>query len=167
MKIKKFAQKSKYIQFVIEQHVDQGEREIAEKCPEAPLASLTEAMEALKDFIGVTMGLPDKWLETVKVRGFSMSYTQAGTRSCSVEFTKTYPNVDKVEAMRTPLVQIDPPAEVETEKRGVATEQAAQVCTALAEVEKYIGGDRQQMRLDGVEVSTIDGDDDPLGLDAE
>lgn len=166
--VRTYIRKPETIYYECEYNVEQGERKLKETCPEAPLESMNHALKCLEDVVASVMELPLSWLNTVTINGFRVSATPAGTRSMQILYTKGL-LIDKTIAQKTPLFQIDPPAEGEKEERAVATDEAVICVNAIVEAEKYIDGERQQMSLDGIAHSTTKADDDQdeFGLDEE
>lgn len=164
MKLLKFFIQPKQVVYKYDQPTQQGEEGISHECPEAPTVHCQNAVQKLLDVVLSVMELPLHWggkadnetgeimNPTVKIQGFTVSHTKAGTRSIQITFRKAF-RCGKVESYKTPLVQIDDPAEGEDEKSALADGEAATCNAAIEEAIKYIGGNRQQMTIDGIEMN--------------
>lgn len=149
MKLTSYQRKSKKVVAKWLEHGSQGEEEMSVTSPQAPLDELENATQSLKDVICSVMELPLSWMDTVIVRGFKVSYTSAGTRSVQVNGTKAL-RCGKVEALKTPLFQIDPPDESENEPKAVSTEEAIACCAAIDAAENYVQGERKDSDCEGI-----------------
>jgi len=127
-----------------------GKNETAEttyRAKEAPMQSFTKAWDKIIKMIPNIMEVPAEWIESVKVKSLSISYTKNGTRSVQIGFDKTYTITEKSKAEKTPFIQFDLPAEGESEPRQCATKHATDFATVITEMEKYAKGERQQLLL--------------------
>lgn len=166
MKLTSYQRKAKKVVAKWLDHGEQGEEERSVTSPQAPLDDLETAMQCLKDVVCSVMELPLHWMETVTIRGLKVSYTKAGTRSVQVNYTKAL-RCGKVEAGKTPLFQIDPPDESETEARACTTEEAIAVCAAIDRAEAYVQGDRKQSDCEAIVHSFDDPNQDQLPLEGD
>jgi hypothetical protein len=166
MKITSYQRKSKKVVVKWLEHGSQGEEELSVTSPQAPLDELENALQALKDVICSVMELPLSWMDTVIVRGFKVSYTNAGTRSVQINGTKAL-RCGKVEAFKTPLFQIDPPDESENEPKAVSTEEAIACCTAIDQAERYVQGERKDSDCEGITHSIDDPNQAGLPFDED
>ena len=166
MKLTSYQRKAKKVAAKWLQAGTQGEEEMGVTSPQAPLDNLENALQCLKDVVCSVMELPLHWMESVTIRGFKVSYTKAGTRSVQINYTKAL-RCGKVESYKTPLFQIDPPDESETEERSCTTEEATAVCAAIDAAEAYAQGDRKQSDCEAITHSYVDPNQTDLGLDAD
>lgn len=170
MRLKKYTRKPSLIECVWEEKNSQGEyEERSQKFKEAPLPVLNTAVQDLKTPIETIFEVTPKWMKTVtQVLSFTVHYTDEGLRSMEVKFTKAFAN-KTTRDFTTTQFRLDPP-EGTTDKteRAVSLEEAALCFIAIEAVEAYIGGDRQQMTLAGIENSTVGADSEEgneLGLE--
>ena len=166
MKLTSYQRKAKKVVAKWLEHGEQGEEERSVTSPQAPLDELENAMQCLRDVVCSVMELPLHWMETVMIRGIKVSYTKAGTRSVQVNYTKAL-RFGKVESGKTPLFQIDPPDESETEERAIATEEAIAVCAAITAAEAYVQGERKQSDCEAIQHSFDDPNQDKLPFDED
>jgi len=171
MRIKKVNVKPSFIEIVWETRNSQGEfEEQSHKFKEKPLPAFDTCLQDLKDSLQLIMEVPSKWLETVRIHGFSVHRTASGVRSMTIAFTKGF-KCESTTGYSTPQFRIDPPEEGEDKvPRAVSLEQAAQCVMAIDAIEAYINGDRLQMTLDGIENKNEGASEDEgneLGLDTE
>ncbi len=164
MKLLKFFIQPKMIVYKYDQPTKNGDEGICHECPEAPTAHCQKSIQKLLDVVLSVMELPLHWggkhdeetgeiiNPTVKIQGFTLSHTKLGTRSIQVTFRKGF-RCGKVESYKTPMVQIDDPAEGEDEPSALADGERSTCKAAIEEAIKYIGGNRQQMTLDGIEMN--------------
>jgi hypothetical protein len=163
MKLTSYQRKAKKVVAKWLANGTQGEETQSVESPQAPLDELENALQCLKDVVCSVMELPLHWMESVTIRGFKVSYTKAGTRSVQVNYTKAL-RCGKVESYKTPLFQIDPPDESETEERACTTEEAVAVCAAIDAAEAYAQGDRKQSDCEAISHVFIDPNQTDLGL---
>ena len=166
MKLTSYQRKAKKVVAKWLEHGEQGEEERSVTSPQAPLDDLENAMQCLKDVVCSVMELPLHWMESVMIRGIKVSYTKSGTRSVQVNYTKAL-RCGKVESYKTPLFQIDPPDEAETEQRACTTEEAISVCAAIDAAEAYVHGDRKQSDCEAIVHSFDDPNQDKLPFDED
>ena len=172
MRLKKYTRKPSFIEVVWEQRNSQGDyEEHAQKFKEAPMPVLNTAVQDLKAPLQTILEVTDAWMETVtNISSFTVHYTAAGVRSFEIKFTKAF-KIDTTRDYTSPQFRIDPPEEDEDNvPRAINIDEAILCVTAMEAVEAYVGGDRQQMTLQGVEKKTEGADSNEgneLGLDDE
>lgn len=156
MIIKKFHRAAKQISFTVENPSDQGEEEVTKKCPEAPVQECDDALQKLTDVVISIMELPLSWAgkpdaPTLVPTGFNLSHTNAGTRSIEISYIKAF-RCGKKKAYTTPMVQIDDPAEGESEESALADGERVTCNQAIEQATLYIGGHRLQQNLQGIQI---------------
>lgn len=165
MQLKKFHIQAKKVVYLYDHATTQGDEEGGKKSPFKPLQSCIDSVHKLRDVVISVMELPlhyagiednDGVIEapTLVVTGFNVSHTAAGTRSIEIVFRKSF-RCGKVKSYTTPMVQIDDPADGEAEERALAAGEQATCNHAIEQAIAYIGGSRQESRLDGVECSVV------------
>ena len=166
MKLTKYTRQAKKVVAHWSANGQQGEEEHSVKSPQAPLDELENAMQCLKDVICSVMELPLNWMETVQVRSAAISYTKAGTRSIQIGYTKAL-RCGKVETYKTPMFQVDPPAESENEQSPCNTEERIAICSFIDAAEAYVKGDRKQSDCEAITHSFDDPNQDKLPFDED
>jgi len=114
---------------------------------EAPLKSFDDALQALAPVVKAVMEVPEKWIETIKVKALSVSHTAAGTRNATIVFVRPMAATDQTHRMTTPAVRIDDPADGEEGEREISPAHASAVAAMIEEAERYAKGERQQVLL--------------------
>jgi len=114
---------------------------------EAPLQSFDDAMQKLAPIAGNWLEAGSDYGENAAVRSVTLSYTKNGTRSATIGFRKPLDIVDGSLLMVTPCVQVDEPQGSEETPRQCAKKQAEAIYKMIAEAERYLAGERQQMIL--------------------
>lgn len=132
---------------------------------------LNTAVQDLKGPLQTILEVADAWMKTVSnITSFTVHRTEAGIRSFEIKFTKAF-KIGTTKDFSSPQFRIDPPDEGEDKvPRAVSTDEAILCCTAMEAVEAYVGGDRMQMTLEGIENKSEGADPnegDELGLDEQ
>lgn len=164
MNISKFEISPKEIKFSFDEQTDQGVRTVTCRSTDAPLASLRPALEGLSDVVADLLELDPEWAGAGLVTGVQIKYSAAGTRALQLVFVRSV--AVGLVSFKTPFFLLDEPAEDEEGSCPLHPHLKDKCLAALAEVEKYVNGERQQMTLDGVMDSGNDSEHEPddLGL---
>ena len=144
MKLLRIVRDEKFVEYKIETQGHQAQEDRAVTCHEAPLQSFDDAFQALGDVAAKIIELRND--SGVEVKSLAIRRTKHGTRSAIITITRHLKATDKPHRLKTPVFQFDDPTEDEG-PRECSVEQANLINAMIAEAEKYIAGERQQMIL--------------------
>lgn len=161
MTLKKIIRNKKFILYKVESQGHQALEDKEVTAHEAPLASFETAFDALGGVAASVCEMRDD--SRVRVHRVDVTQTKRGTRSVQLYFTRTLAVTGQPHPLKTPVVQLDTPAEGESGRREVTEEEALAINTLVEETMRYIKGERQQLLLpldksDGGEM--MSGDDE-------
>ncbi len=124
---------------------------------DAPLPAFDEALQSLGPVAALALGCPSSYADNVNVDGFSLSYTENGTRSVVISFTKPLLQGTAEHKMKTPTVQIEDD-KTTGERRQCTPNHAERVIEAIKQAQRYVGGERSQQVLGFEEEDETDDD---------
>ncbi len=133
---------------------------------EAPLKSLYVALNDLREPLVDLIPLFRPFVDRFKINGVDVSYTKTGTRSVSIKWELPVDNVNTNLSGEKLLFPIDDPVsgdEGKAYRPPLPKESNGKIAAFLDEAEKYIQGNRQQLRLplaadDELEVEPAEGE---------
>ncbi len=90
------------------------------------------------------MGCPSDWSEGIEVVSLSLSYTENGTRTAIISFSKKLLKGTAFHPLKTPAFQIEDDKSDASQKRQCQPKHADLVVDVIKEAQRYVLGERGQ-----------------------
>jgi len=108
----------------------------------SPAPSLRNAIDDLKSDVRELMEVPEKWMETVEVKGLNLTHDDENGMDVTISFTRRFKS-GRAQGFPTPRVR----ERVDHTQNGssfMSEELQAKVNAIITETERYINGFREQ-----------------------
>ena len=124
------------------------EREGALRSYDQPLQEFTDAMQALVPHVVKLLELPEKYGESMRVSGVSISYTKEDRKGAVITCLKQVAGANAPLVLNTPYL---PEMDLDDPNPSMPTDMLAAIEALEAQAARYVDGEREQRDLFGDE----------------